>query len=92
MSYVYNTRPNLCYYVNLNTYTKGKFGNTDFNPPLSDPIEKNIISYNLSDYNSLSGLKRVLDVNPNDSYQYFGNAYREPNCELCSLKDCNLQK
>ena len=84
MSYEYNIKPNVCYYVNLNTYTKGKFGNTDFNPPLSDPIQKNIISYQLSDYDSL----RSVQTNPNDNYQYLGNAYKDPNCDLCSKKDC----
>lgn len=36
--YVFN-KPSLCYYVNLNRYTKGKFGNTDFAPPLSDQLK-----------------------------------------------------
>lgn len=85
-TYEYNTKPNLCYYVNLNTYTKGKFGNTDFNPPLSDPIKKDIVSFQMSNYNSLRS--KSVPINPIDNYQSFGNSYNDPICELCSKSDC----
>ena len=86
MSYTYNNFKDTTFYVNLNTYTKGKFGNTNFNPPLSDPIEKNVISYQLSDYDSL--IKKDRTINPNDNYACFLNAYHDPICDVCSKKSC----
>ena len=51
MSYEQN-KPSISYYVNLATYTTGYFGNTNFNPPLSDPIPKTIVSYTMNNYDS----------------------------------------
>jgi hypothetical protein len=85
MSYTYNNKKNVTYYVNLNNYTKGRFGNTNFIPFLSDPIEQNVISYNLDDYDSL--IKKDKTVNKNDNYACFTNAYQKPICEICS-KNC----
>ena len=70
-------------YVNLNTYTKGRFGNVNFSPPLSDPIQKDIISYKMNNYNSLSGPKQS-EV----GYTKFKDSYQPPNCEVCSIYDC----
>jgi len=90
-TYEYNTKPNLCYYVNLNTYTKGKFGNTNFNPPLTDPIVKTNVSYQMNNYNSLGGnYPQNCSHNTKNfvSYPYLGSAYKKPICEICSVSDC----
>ena len=81
--YVYN-KPSICYYVNLNRYTKGKFGNTDFAPPLSDPIEKRKVVFAMPNYDSMY----KPDVPTDNNYSLFNNAYNKPNCKVCSLSDC----
>ena len=84
MSYTRNS-PSICYYVNLNTYTKGKFGYTDFNPPLTDPIIKNKVSYDMNNYNSLTN----SDKSSNEfNYALFNSAYHKPICEICAVNDC----
>lgn len=87
--YVYN-RPSICYYVNLNTYTKGKFGNTNFTPPLSDPIEKRKVIFTMANYDSLIKPEDSCSHNTSNyiSYAYFGGAYNKPVCQLCSTTDC----
>ena len=84
MSYVTST-PTICYYVNLNTYTKGKFGYTDFKVPLSDPIIKTKVSYDMNNYNSLSNADKSLKE---FNYALFDSAYNKPICEICSVNDC----
>jgi len=81
-SYATNS-PSFCYYVNLNTYTKGKFGYTDFKPPLSDPIIKTKVSYNMNNYNSLTNADKS-----EFNYSLFASAYHKPICEICSVNDC----
>jgi len=89
MSYEHS-KPSICYYVNLNTYTKGKFGNTNFTPPLTDPIVKEKISYKMSNYESLTSPLSKCSHNTKtpDTYSYFGYAYQKPDCEICSISDC----
>lgn len=89
MSYESN-KPNITYYVNLNTYTKGKFGNTDFAPPLTDPIKKEKISYIMNDYSSLTLPFSKCSHNTKnfDTYAYFMDAYQKPNCQICSKSNC----
>lgn len=87
--YIYN-KPSICYYVNLNTYTKGKFGYTDFTPPLSEPIEKRKVLFTMSNYDSLLKPKQNCPHNTSEyvNYAYLGYAYNKPVCELCSTSDC----
>ena len=70
-------KPNITYYVTLDSYTKDRFGNTNFNPPLSQPIEKTI-TYEMNNYNSLS--KNTSQT----GYTEFKNAYNPPTYEICS--------
>ena len=91
MSYQKNNSASVCYYVNLNTYTKGKFGNTNFNPPLSEPILKDTVSYTMNNYESLGGHPQMSSMNTNNyrSYPYFQVAYNKPDCNLCTKSDCD---
>ena len=88
--YTYNQPSPICYYVNLNTYTKGKFGNTNFQPPLTQPIVKTKVSFDMSNYNSLSDPSRTCSHNTNNfiSYPLLGSAYQKPICNICSINDC----
>jgi len=83
-------KKSICYYVNLNTYTKGKFGNTNFKPPLSDPIVKTTVSYTMNNYESLTkpASKCSHNIRNYDTYAYFGDAYQKPDCQMCSKSDC----
>ena len=89
MSYEQN-KPSLCYYVNLATYTKGYFGNTNFNPPLSDPVPKTIVSYTMNNYNSLTlpTEKCSQDIKMYQMYAKMADAYQKPDCSICSPSDC----
>jgi hypothetical protein len=89
MSYEQN-KPSLCYYVNLATYTNGYFGNTNFNPPLSDPVPKTIVSYTMNNYNSLTlpVEKCSQDVRIYQTYAKMASAYNKPDCTICSPSDC----
>jgi hypothetical protein len=81
MSYEANTKSHITFYVTLNNYTKDQFGNTNFNPCLSEPVSTPIvkpIEYGMMNYNSLS--KKTSD----SGYTEFKSAYNPPNCEICS--------
>lgn len=89
MSYVYN-KPSICYYVNLATYTKGLFGNINFNPPLTDPVPKTIVSYKMNNYESLT---LPVEKCSHNTYSYttfatFNDAYQKPDCTICSPSNC----
>jgi hypothetical protein len=89
MSYEQN-KPSISYYVNLATYTTGYFGNTNFNPPLSDPIPKTIVSYTMNNYNSLTlpVEKTSQDVRTYITYAKMASAYQKPDCSVCSPSNC----
>lgn len=89
MSYEQN-KPSISYYVNLATYTTGYFGNTNFNPPLSEPIPKTIVSYTMNNYNSLTlpVEKSSQDVHTYITYAKMANAYNKPDCSVCSPSNC----
>ena len=88
MSEYVSNKPSICYYVNLNRYTKGKFGNTDFAPPLSDPIEKRKVTFTMANYGSMTDKPCSHNTYNYISYACLGNAYNKANCEACSLSDC----
>jgi len=93
MTYQYNTYNGPCYYVNLNTYTKGKFGNTNFTPPLCEPLKKDVVSYVMPNYMSMSHPAKevIFDQKFNteeqpafNSYPIMKDAYNAPDCSVCS--------
>lgn len=98
MSYKYNTPSNTpCYYVDLNTYTKGKFGKTDFTPPLCQPIVNMTISYKMPNYASLyhpmtpfasEEKYKYLEKPLLCSYPYMNTAYNLSDCSVCSPSNC----
>ena len=83
-------KPSICYYVPLQQYTQGKFGNTDFNPPLSQPIEKRKVTYIMPTYDTITKPRDQCSHNTSNdiTYSYFGYAYNKPDCSVCSKNDC----